>query len=361
MTRTVRLAALVLGSAVLANAPLSASHPFVAGFERFHSGPDADFASGGRLLLGELNCASCHAADGEAKKQAPVLDGIGGRARIGHLRKYIADPQAVKPGTTMPDLFAGDPEKDAKVEALVQFLANSGTLKQTRPDLRATLRGRDTALSGCRRHGPRDPLRNRRSSRLASSRLRREGQGHGSGTGRFANPLQALRPACRTCSPNEATDAAKYLLQGSSSTSRPVRARPRISISKADETPGLQTKPKLRGLQSPSRLDGQGGVALRFRFAVTSRPMQRACTRFISERRRQSATVDGKKVVDNGIHATETKSGRSSDKGVHKVIVDFQGGEATSMWLRDGLVRQSPPLVAWRQKRSWTRSRNRRT
>src|SRR5262245_13400855 len=157
MTRSVQLAALVLVLAVLISAP-AAAHPFVAGFERFHAGPDADPAAGGRLLLGELNCVSCHAADGQATKQAPVLDGIASRARISHLRKYIANPQAVKPGTTMPAVFAGDPEKDAKVEALVHFLAGTGTLRQTRTDLKATIRGRDTyAKIGCAAcHGPRD-------------------------------------------------------------------------------------------------------------------------------------------------------------------------------------------------------------
>jgi len=35
-------------------------HPIVAGFERFYTTSGADAAKGGRLLLGELNCISCH-------------------------------------------------------------------------------------------------------------------------------------------------------------------------------------------------------------------------------------------------------------------------------------------------------------
>src|SRR4051794_24234922 len=105
---SVRLSALVLIAAALYAGPARA-HPIVPGFERFHTGPDANPAIGGQLLLGELNCVSCHAAEGQAKKQAPILDAIGARAKISHLRKYISDPQAVKPGTTMPALFAGDP------------------------------------------------------------------------------------------------------------------------------------------------------------------------------------------------------------------------------------------------------------
>ena len=44
----------------------ASAHPVVAGFERFHvDGQDARAAEGfaGRLLLGELNCTSCHSVD----------------------------------------------------------------------------------------------------------------------------------------------------------------------------------------------------------------------------------------------------------------------------------------------------------
>src|SRR5262249_53128014 len=125
MTLPVRLSALTLGFAVLCAAPVAA-HPIVPRYERFPSNPAA-----GQLLPGQLNCTSCHAADGSAKKQAPILDAGGPRVRPGHLKKFLADPQAVKPGTTMPNLFAGDPARDAKVEALVHFLASTGTPRQT--------------------------------------------------------------------------------------------------------------------------------------------------------------------------------------------------------------------------------------
>src|SRR5437773_594651 len=82
------------------------------------------------LLLTELNCISCHKS-AEASlvvKQAPVLDFAATRTRIGYLRKFLRDPQGVKPGTTMPGLFAGDPARDQKVEALLHFLASTGSL-----------------------------------------------------------------------------------------------------------------------------------------------------------------------------------------------------------------------------------------
>jgi len=116
-----------------------AAHPIVAGFERFYNVDKSDAVKGGQLLLGELNCTSCHAPGDAAvsPKQAPILDGVAGRVRLSHLKKFLKDPQGVKPGTTMPNPFADDPDKATKVEALVHFLATTGSLKQTRTDARA--------------------------------------------------------------------------------------------------------------------------------------------------------------------------------------------------------------------------------
>src|SRR5579885_1463340 len=61
-------------------------HPIVPGFERFYADAAADAAKGGRLLLGELNCTSCHKTEAALpRKQAPILDGIGSRVRRSYL------------------------------------------------------------------------------------------------------------------------------------------------------------------------------------------------------------------------------------------------------------------------------------
>jgi len=151
-------ASLPLGPRTAAAA--SAAPPIVPGFERFFSGDKADVAKGGQLLLGELNCVSCH-QPGDAplsRKQAPVLDNVAGRTRVSYLKKFLSDPQAIKPGTTMPNLFADDREKAAKVEALVHFLATTGSLKLTRPDPKIVGLGKDIFHKvGCVAcHGPRD-------------------------------------------------------------------------------------------------------------------------------------------------------------------------------------------------------------
>ena len=135
-------------------------HAIVPGFERFHANGQGDAAVGGQLLLGELNCVSCHARVDQAltRKQAPILDEVGSRVKVSFLRKFLTDPQAVKPGSTMPRLLDGDPDRAAKIEALVHFLASTGSVRLERPDLKALVVGRDHYQKfGCVAcHGPRD-------------------------------------------------------------------------------------------------------------------------------------------------------------------------------------------------------------
>ena len=48
---------------VVSMAEEPAGRPIVSGFERFFVEPGTDLATGGRLLIGELNCTSCHQGD----------------------------------------------------------------------------------------------------------------------------------------------------------------------------------------------------------------------------------------------------------------------------------------------------------
>ncbi|WP_425615074.1 PA14 domain-containing protein [Anatilimnocola sp. NA78] len=113
--------------------------PRVIPFERYHATAKDQIAAG-NLLLGELNCTACHTADKSLaehiqKKPAPVLDTLGNRVRPEYLLKFLMDPQAVKPGTTMPNALAGIPEGGRKevVEAIVQFLATTGNTTEVAP------------------------------------------------------------------------------------------------------------------------------------------------------------------------------------------------------------------------------------
>jgi mono/diheme cytochrome c family protein len=92
--------------------------------------PDADVAEAGLLLLGELGCVNCHQSDAASPivaKPAPRLTGVGSRLQAGYLQTYLADPQLVKPGTTMPQQLR-HPTLAAREDAaslLTHFLLSS--------------------------------------------------------------------------------------------------------------------------------------------------------------------------------------------------------------------------------------------
>lgn len=126
----------------------SFDHAIVPGFERLYAAPNSDAAAGGQLLLGELNCASCHQPSRGREEQvftktAPVLDHVGSRVRLDYLRKFLTNPHETKPGTTMPNVFAGQgpQETAAQVEALVHFLATTGGLRDEQAPAGADRKG----------------------------------------------------------------------------------------------------------------------------------------------------------------------------------------------------------------------------
>ncbi len=118
------------------------THPVVVAFERFSvpsKTSDPATANGvgsdvelGRLLLGELNCSSCHELNASTRaailpKQAPVLSDVGARVKPEWLRAVLNSPRHAKPGTTMPNMLGSlKPEERTKqVEALVHFLVST--------------------------------------------------------------------------------------------------------------------------------------------------------------------------------------------------------------------------------------------
>ncbi len=149
--------------------PKSIDHAFVAGFERFYqdkAGDKSALVRGGVLLLGELNCTACHAAQGPAAraidaKQAPLLGEVAARANPKYLRRFILDPYGVKPGATMPNLLAGLAETEAQTtaDAITHYLASISTSawRATGPDMTASARGEELfhkiGCVGC--HAPR--------------------------------------------------------------------------------------------------------------------------------------------------------------------------------------------------------------
>lgn len=68
-------------------------------------------------------CTSCHAVNGVGANVGPDLAGVADRYEPEYLRKWVSDPNSVKPGTSMPNL-------GLQGEDLEQILTYLGTLKE---------------------------------------------------------------------------------------------------------------------------------------------------------------------------------------------------------------------------------------
>lgn len=77
----------------------------------------------GKDVIRRYGCAACHSIPGIAGASGqvgPPLDGIGGRSHLAgslpntpaNLIRWIRDPQAIQPGTAMPEM--GVTEQDGK-------------------------------------------------------------------------------------------------------------------------------------------------------------------------------------------------------------------------------------------------------
>jgi cytochrome c oxidase subunit 2 len=93
------------------------------------SAPEEGLASAGAALFAKLTCSQCHAVSGTAADQdfAPDLTHVASRRQLGagaidnsaeNLRKWLADPQSIKPGCKMPNFELSDVELDGLVAYL---------------------------------------------------------------------------------------------------------------------------------------------------------------------------------------------------------------------------------------------------
>jgi mono/diheme cytochrome c family protein len=340
MPKTVCSCLIWLGTLLFAPPLLAApQRPLVAGFERFYTADKADPVRGGRLLLGELNCTSCHAASDKslARKQAPILDGVGGRVRISYLRKYLADPQAAKPGTTMPNVLAHDPDAKEKIEALVHFLANTGAIRHERPLPKAVAAGRDlyqkVGCSAC--HGTRDA--SGKPDKVHSSAIPLgdiEAKYSLTGLAGFLEQPHLVRPSGRMprllFNTQEARSVAAYLLQGAKVIIAGGKGSANYSYYEGDwgNLPDFsKLKPKATGTIAgfdlrAARRDSNYGIEFTAYLKI-DREARYTFTLISDDGSR--LLIDGKMVVDNdGTHPPMAKKGSIRlSKGVHKVVLDF--------------------------------------
>ena len=330
-------------------------HALVAGFERFPGNPAAE-----QLLLGELSCTSCHApADKSmAKKPAPILDEVSSRVRTAYLRSFLDDPQSVKPGSTMPRMLAGDPDRTAKIEALVHFLASTGSLHFDRPDLKGLVQGRDHYQKvGCVAcHGPRDFSANPQKTTAVVVPLGDlKAKNTLASLAAFLEQPQLVRPGGRMpqlVNAKEAKDLANYLLQGvkfdlaatsGTTTFSYYEGSYEVLPDFAKEKPldsgigaAFDLSAAKRGHDYALKFDGFFKIEREgaYQFALNSDDGSKLW-------------VDGKQIVDDdGVHPTKAATGSVKlTAGIHKVTVGFfqvgGGAELEVQFSGPGLAMQS--------------------
>jgi mono/diheme cytochrome c family protein len=348
--------------------PAQKSHPVIPGFERFYTSPTADAARGGRLLLGELNCTSCHKADAaqEAvllRRQAPVLDSLGARVRRSYLKKFLADPQAIKPGSAMPNVLAALPEAERarKVEELVHFLARTGTLKQERPQPKLVEPGytlyHEVGCVAC--HGTRDVAGNAALLLPDSVPLGELKSKYSiASLAAFLERPHSTRPSGRMPSLLDAKEAravANYLLQGIPYKTPAANLAYTYYEGEWDRLPDFsKLTPRAKGTAGGFDLSlarRHNNVAMKFEGYL--RVEREGDYRFhLTSDDGSKLFLDGKLAVANdGIHPATTVSQTAHlTKGVHKLVTGvFNGGGEFELKVEiegPGLGRQSlAPLL----------------
>jgi mono/diheme cytochrome c family protein len=337
--------------AVLFVCALVEAAPTVPAFERFHASSDEQLAAGGRLLLGELNCVSCHAVAAPLRdekyvllKKAPVLTTVGDRVRPERLRTIIGDPLTAKPGTTMPAMFHDLPQadKDASVDALVHYLVSTGTgaLRDAIPDKKAVERGHklfsEIGCNAC--HQPSDP----KAAAIATSfPIGNPGKKYTlDSLAKFLRDPLAVRPSGRMPSLNldekQARDIATWFL-------RDVEGEANVKYSyyegKFEKLPDFaKLKPTATGECVGFDLDvakRKNDYAIRFEAYITLDKAE-PLTFHLNSDDGSRLIIDDQVVIDHdGVHPPSDKSWEWKFQGnTHKLVLEFfQGGGGAELTL----------------------------
>jgi mono/diheme cytochrome c family protein len=349
-------AGVVVASAAGLAPAATPQHPVVPGVERVLGGEDAK-AAAGRILLAELNCVSCHKAEGAAAtqlkaKQAPILDQVGGRVQVEWLQEYLTSTHAAKPGTTMPDLFAGlsDVDRATKVTALTHFLASSGVAAQSRADGGAVGRGDQLyheigcfACHGSRKDGAENP-----AGVIPLGKVEKK-YTIPSLTAFLKDPLH-VRPGGRMPSFNlddkKARDLACYFLKD---LKLPAAVKYEYyEVSWQDFGDFGKLKPKTTGESEDFGVNVRqrnDQFALRFT-AFVHIPKDGKYRFHLGSDDGSRMTVAGQEIINvGGVHPHQTKSGKIDlTMGAHEVVVEyFEAGGDESLKVEiegAGLARQ---------------------
>lgn len=334
--------------------------PAVPSFERF---AEADPAEGGRLLLGELGCVSCHPSDGSdflPVRRGPILAGAGRKFRSEWLRAWLESPSRVKPGTPMPAAV----REPAEIDPLVHYLLSLGSEPPAAEAAGTPAKARDiyeqTGCAAC--HGPLEgkdlagpfvPLGDLRSKYLSAGALARFLQ----------DPLRA-RPSGRmprlNLSAAEAGALALYFVGGRPrDPDDPGGTRPGVAFEYFEGSWGKlpdfdALKPAASGVSAGfdlKPLRRQDHVGLRFRGYVEV-PRDGLYTFTTTSDDGSRLRIGSAVVVDNdGTHpAVEAAGTIALRKGKHALTVEwFEAGGEESLavhWEGPGIAKEPIPPSA---------------
>lgn len=355
---------LTLIALLAATSAFAADGVVVPAYQRFRS-EHLNSVDAGRLLISELNCQSCHgnfAGQVVAPRQAPILTAIGERTNADYLKKYIHDPQALKPGTSMPSIASA--KADATVaESIAAFLTQGTSWRPAGVSVGAVRRGEELFHSvGCAAcHGDRRDVATIEAIRKGlapppeeedddddSEPQKKQPAEAGYASPGFAMPLgslddkytlaslitflqdpHAVRPSGRmpalNLKPEEARDIASYLLKNVK-----VKANIHYEYYEGDwqKVPDFsQLTPKDSGETtdfSVSVSPRDETFGLRFTGFVQI-PSDGEFRFFLSSDDGAKLMIDGELVVDNdGIHPGGFRDGRKTlTAGAHEVVVEY--------------------------------------
>ena len=210
--------------------------PLIAGLDENSS---LALAEAGEALMGELQCANCHAGGAEylfARKSGPDLSEVGQRVSSGFLMKFLANPPDAHKGARMPDLLQALPvkEREGAVEALAAFLISLGHEDEALPAWEEGDGARGKALFeevGCLAcHGdPRDGP-SRKPVESLSSLAHLSDKYSASSLAQFLHEPLEVRKSGRMpdfhLSSREAADLAQFLVPGRAQVAKAEQAEP---------------------------------------------------------------------------------------------------------------------------------------
>ena len=77
--------------------------------------------SAGRTLFTEKGCMGCHSVGGQGGKTGPALDGLASRRDADWIYRHFRDPQAISPGSAMPQFDFTEQEARALTEFVLRL------------------------------------------------------------------------------------------------------------------------------------------------------------------------------------------------------------------------------------------------